>query len=86
MRPFAKIMLALTALREKNMALARIQLQQLVDELPENPNTADPSVTGSSNNVCFILALSMQTAAGERDHRAAPVFRRYPAADGRRPG
>jgi len=37
MRPFAKIMLALATLREKKPELARIQLNELVAEFPENP-------------------------------------------------
>ncbi|HLJ30586.1 MAG TPA: hypothetical protein VKY85_28030 [Candidatus Angelobacter sp.] len=37
LRPFAKILLALAALREKKPAVARTQLQQLVAEFPENP-------------------------------------------------
>jgi|SRR5580704_7070124 hypothetical protein len=37
LRPFAKILLALAALREKQTELARIQLQELVTEFPENP-------------------------------------------------
>ncbi len=36
LRPFAKIMLALAALREKKPELARAQLQELVAEFPEN--------------------------------------------------
>ncbi len=36
LRPFAKIMLALAALREKKPELARVQLQELVAEYPEN--------------------------------------------------
>jgi len=36
LRPFAKIMLALAALREKKTALARIQLIELVTEFPRN--------------------------------------------------
>jgi hypothetical protein len=36
LRPFAKIMLALAALREKKPAVARIQLNELVAEFPEN--------------------------------------------------
>jgi len=36
LRPFAKILLALAALREKKTALARIQLAELVAEFPEN--------------------------------------------------
>lgn len=36
LRPFAKIMLALAALREKKTALARIQLMELVAEFPRN--------------------------------------------------
>lgn len=37
LRPFAKIMLALAALREKKTEIARAQLQELVVEFPENP-------------------------------------------------
>ncbi len=37
LRPFAKIILALAALREKKPALARIQLMELVAEFPQNP-------------------------------------------------
>jgi hypothetical protein len=37
LRPFAKILLALAALREKQTELARIQLKELVAEFPENP-------------------------------------------------
>jgi hypothetical protein len=37
LRPFAKILLALAALREKQVEVARIQLQELVAEFPENP-------------------------------------------------
>jgi hypothetical protein len=36
LRPFAKILLALAALREKKPELARIQLKELVAEFPEN--------------------------------------------------
>jgi hypothetical protein len=36
LRPFAKILLAMAALREKT-ALARVQLAELVAEFPENP-------------------------------------------------
>ena len=37
LRPFAKILLALAALREKKTDVARVQLQELVVEFPENP-------------------------------------------------
>lgn len=37
LRPFAKILLAMVALREKKAQLARIQLAELVAEFPENP-------------------------------------------------
>ena len=37
LRPFAKIMLALAALREKKTEVARTQLEELVAEFPENP-------------------------------------------------
>jgi hypothetical protein len=37
LRPFAKIMLALAALREKQPELARAHLNELVAEFPENP-------------------------------------------------
>jgi len=37
LRPFAKILLALVALREKKTEVARTQLKELVAEFPENP-------------------------------------------------
>ncbi len=37
LRPFAKIVLALAALREKKPELARAQLKELVAQFPENP-------------------------------------------------
>jgi hypothetical protein len=37
LRPFAKILLAMAALREKKREVARIQLKELVAEFPENP-------------------------------------------------
>ncbi len=37
LRPFAKILLALAALREKQVEVARIQLKELVAKFPENP-------------------------------------------------
>jgi len=37
LRPFAKILLALAGLREKQADLARTELKELVDEFPENP-------------------------------------------------
>lgn len=37
LRPFAKIGLALAALREKKPEFARIQLMELVAEFPQNP-------------------------------------------------
>ncbi len=37
LRPFAKILLALTALREKKPDVARTQLKELVAEFPQNP-------------------------------------------------
>jgi predicted Zn-dependent protease len=37
LRPFAKILLALAALREKKTEVARAQLNDLVTEFPENP-------------------------------------------------
>jgi hypothetical protein len=40
-RPFAKILLALAALREKKTGVARIQLTELVAEFPENPLFAE---------------------------------------------
>jgi hypothetical protein len=36
LRPFAKVLLALTALREKKREVARAQLTELVAEFPEN--------------------------------------------------
>jgi tetratricopeptide (TPR) repeat protein len=40
LKPFAKLMLALAALREKQNDLARTQLEQLVAEFPNNPKFA----------------------------------------------
>ena len=37
LRPFAKILLALAALREKKTEVARTQLKELVAEFPDNP-------------------------------------------------
>ncbi len=37
LRPFAKILLALTTTSEKQVEVARIQLKELVAEFPENP-------------------------------------------------
>jgi tetratricopeptide (TPR) repeat protein len=37
LRPFAKILLAMAALREKKPELARVQLNELVAEFPQNP-------------------------------------------------
>jgi len=37
LRPFAKILLAMAALRDKKASLARIQLRELVSEFPQNP-------------------------------------------------
>jgi tetratricopeptide (TPR) repeat protein len=37
LRPFAKILLAMAALREKKAEVARTQLSELVGEFPENP-------------------------------------------------
>jgi hypothetical protein len=36
LRPFAKVILAMVSLREKNLALARTQLEELVAEFPQN--------------------------------------------------
>jgi hypothetical protein len=41
LRPFAKILLALAALRERKTEVARTQLNELVAEFPENPLFAD---------------------------------------------
>jgi hypothetical protein len=45
LRPFAKILLALAALREKKTEVARTQLQELVAEFPENPLFASELAT-----------------------------------------
>lgn len=37
LRPFAKIILALAALREQKVSVARVQLLDLVAEFPQNP-------------------------------------------------
>lgn len=56
LRPFARLMLALAALREKDPDLARQQLQELTTEFPENPLFAKelakitPVMTGVSSH------------------------------------
>jgi hypothetical protein len=56
LRPFARLMLALAALREKDPDLARLQLQELTLEFPENPLFAKelakitPVMTGVSSH------------------------------------
>jgi hypothetical protein len=56
LRPFARLMLALAALREKDPDLARLQLQALTLEFPENPLFAKelakvtPVMTGVSSH------------------------------------
>jgi hypothetical protein len=56
LRPFARLMLALAALREKDPDLARLQLQALTMEFPENPLFAKelakvtPVMTGVSSH------------------------------------
>jgi hypothetical protein len=56
LRPFARLMLALAALREKDPDLARLQLQELTTEFPENPLFAKelakitPVMTGVSSH------------------------------------
>jgi hypothetical protein len=56
LRPFAKILLALAALREGQLALARAQLEDLAAEFPQNP--------------LFARELAMQRSS--TPHRAAP--------------
>ncbi len=56
LRPFARLMLALAALRERNSDLARRELQELAREFPENPLFAKelakitPVMTGASSH------------------------------------
>lgn len=56
LRPFARLMLALAALREKNPDLARQQLQELTTEFPENALFAQelakvtPVIAGASSH------------------------------------
>src|SRR5690348_4933230 len=67
LRPFAKILLAMAALREKKTALARVQLAELVAEFPENPlfcrelakldiSLTPPSLSNSSRMIIPNLA------------------------------
>jgi hypothetical protein len=49
LRPFAKILLAMVALREKKPAVARVQLGELVAEFPQNPLFASELAKLSSN-------------------------------------
>jgi predicted Zn-dependent protease len=54
LRPFAKILLALTALREKKPEVARIQLNELVAESPENPLFASELANLKASRVAAI--------------------------------
>jgi hypothetical protein len=69
LRPFAKILLALAALREKNTQLARTQLTELVAEFPDNPLFASE-----------LAKLKAPPAASvprwPREHFSSPALRR----------
>jgi hypothetical protein len=49
LRPFAKILLAMVALREKKPEVTRIQLRELVAEFPQNPLFANELAKLSPN-------------------------------------
>jgi hypothetical protein len=60
LRPFAKILLALAALREKHTEIARTQLAELVTEFPQNPLfkselaklSASPATVSNADSSC----------------------------------
>ncbi len=54
LRPFAKILLALAALREKKPEVARTQLTELVAEFPENPLFAHELATLNASSAAAI--------------------------------
>jgi hypothetical protein len=61
LRPFAKILLALAALREKKTEVARAQLTELVAEFPQNPLFASElaKLNASPVTACRCLELPM---------------------------
>jgi hypothetical protein len=63
LRPFAKIVLALAALREKQTEVACTQLTELVSEFPENPLFA--SELAKINDLCCLRAVVTAEPARE---------------------
>ena len=66
LRPFAKILLALAALREKRLEVARTQLRELVAEFPENSLFASEltKINGSSRSGDTKSAVGSSRTAG----------------------
>jgi hypothetical protein len=60
LRPFAKILLALTALREKTPEVARAQLTELVAEFPENSLFASELAKLSAANQLLPSGITLQ--------------------------
>jgi tetratricopeptide (TPR) repeat protein len=65
LRPFAKILLALTALREKTPEVARAQLTELVAEFPENSLFASELAKLSPANQLLPSGITLQRHAVE---------------------
>jgi hypothetical protein len=61
LRPFAKILLALAALREKKTEVARAQLTELVAEFPQNPLFASELAKLSASPVTASRCLELPT-------------------------
>ena len=58
LRPFAKILLAMAALREKKSEVARAQLTELVAEFPENPLFASELAKLKASHVAVVFPQS----------------------------
>ena len=93
LRPFARLMLALAALREKNPDLSRQQLQALVVEFPENPLFAaelakvTPVVTGTTSVAVplkpYLTSRGLSFGGSKAGQRRRKVPRRQLARFGR---
>jgi hypothetical protein len=88
LRPFAKILLAMAALREKKPEVARVQLQELVAEFPENPLFANELGKLRGSLATAILPSTEIYNAGLQEEyddtrRPGPEGRRHFATDER---
>jgi len=80
LRPFAKILLALVALREKKTEVARAQLKELVAEFPENPLFASelaklnvPPAAAIPQKSEFFLSRMCSAVLASRTPRDGPI-------------